>query len=78
MANIILMKQEKKMQLSLKSRMIFNINSKKATEETKLLMSLRCKGVPVKVYDKSNNLINEYPAITSTAKCFGLSNRTIS
>jgi hypothetical protein len=48
------------------------------SEKTKLLMSLRCKGVPVKVYDKSNNLINEYPTITSTAKCFGLSNRTIS
>ena len=40
-------------------------------------MSLRCKGVSVKVFDKSNNLINEFPTITSVAKYFGLSSRTI-
>jgi len=66
----------KKMQLSLKS--IIRVNSNRvATLETKLSMSLRCKGVCVKVFDKSNNLINEFPTITSTAKYFGLSNRTI-
>ena len=35
-------------------------------------MSLRCKGVSVKIFDKSNNLINEFPTITSVAKYFGL------
>jgi len=33
-------------------------------------MSLRCKGVSVKVFDRPNNLINEF--ITSVAKYFGL------
>ncbi len=32
-------------------------------------MSLRCKGVSVKVFDRPNNLINEF---TSVAKYFGL------
>jgi len=35
-------------------------------------MSLRCKGVSVKVFDRPNNLINEFPTITSVAKYFGL------
>ena len=40
--------------------------------ETKLLISLRYKGVSVKVYDKSNNLINEFLTIRSAAKYFDL------
>jgi group I intron endonuclease len=67
----------KKMHLSLKSIVRDNNKSRVATLETKLSMSLRCKGVNVKVYDKSNNLINEFPTITSVAKYFGLSIRTI-
>jgi group I intron endonuclease len=66
----------KKIQLSLKS--IIRVNKPKVvTLETKLLMSLRCKGVSVKVYDKSNNLINEFLTIGSAAKYFGVSPRTI-
>jgi group I intron endonuclease len=67
----------KKMQLSLKSIIRDNNKPRVITLETKLSMSLRCKGVNVKVYDKSNNLINEFPTITSVAKHFGLSIRTI-
>jgi hypothetical protein len=33
--------------------------------------------VYVKVFDKSNNLINEFPVIISVAKYFGISIRTI-
>jgi group I intron endonuclease len=66
-----------KIRLSLKS--IIRVNKPKAiTLETRLLKSLRCKGVPVKVYNKSNNLINEFPTIISVGKYFNLSSRTIS
>lgn len=68
---------KKKMQLSLKSIIRDKNKSRIVTLNTKLSMSLRCKGVNVKVYDKSNNLINEFPTITSVAKYFGLSIRTI-
>jgi hypothetical protein len=40
-------------------------------------MSLRCYGVSVKVYDKDNNLVKEFPTITSLGIYFNLSNRTI-
>jgi len=33
-------------------------------------MSSRSHGINVKVFDKSNNLINEFPTITSGAKHF--------
>jgi hypothetical protein len=65
------------MQDSLKSIIRDNNNPRVVTLETKLSMSLRCKGVSVKVFDKSNNLINEFPTITSVAKYFSLSIRTI-
>ena len=45
--------------------------------ETKLSMSLWCKGVSVKVFYKSNNLINEFMTIISIAKYFGIFIRTI-
>jgi hypothetical protein len=61
-------KQRKKMQFNLKSKIKVNNISRTATIETKLLMLLRCKGVSIKVYDKYNNLINEFPTITSTAQ----------
>ena len=47
------------------------------TCETRLNISSRCKGVSVKVYDKSNNLVKAFPTITSAAKHFGISERTI-
>lgn len=45
-------KQEKKMQLSHKSIIRVKNKPRVIIFETKLLMSLRCKGVSVKVYDK--------------------------
>jgi hypothetical protein len=42
-----------------------------------LKLSRRTIGVGVKVFDKTYNLIHEFPTITSAAKYFDLSNRTI-
>lgn len=47
------------------------------TYETRLKISSRCKGISVKVYDKSNNLVKAFPTITSAAKYFGFSSSTI-
>jgi hypothetical protein len=41
-------------------------------------MSLRTHGVSVKVFDKFNNLIKIFPTMTSAAKYFNVSSRTIS
>jgi uncharacterized FlaG/YvyC family protein len=51
--------------------------TKIVTKETRLLISSRCQGVRVKVFDKSNNLINEFPTITSAALHFGVNGKTI-
>jgi group I intron endonuclease len=45
--------------------------------ETRLKMSLRSPGVRVKVFDKSNNLLFEFPTINSAAEYFGVSHSTI-
>jgi hypothetical protein len=65
-----------KIRLSLKSIIRVNNKPKVIRLETRLLKSLRCKGVPVKVYDKSNNFIDEFPTIESVANYFNLSSRT--
>jgi len=57
---------------------IINKKPKIVTDESRLKISLRCKGVSVKVFDKSNNLINEFPTLTSAAKYFGVHTKTIS
>jgi group I intron endonuclease len=44
---------------------------------TKLELSLRCQGVRVEVYDKSNNLIKLFPTIASAAKYFNISSTTL-
>jgi rRNA-processing protein FCF1 len=54
-----------------------NNEPKILTSETRLKMSLRTQGVKVKVFDKSYNLINEFPTIISVAKYFNVSRRTI-
>jgi hypothetical protein len=46
--------------------------------DTKLKLSLRGQGVSAKVFDKSNNLVHQFPTITSTAKYFGVTCSTIS
>ena len=42
-----------------------------------MLISSRCQGVSVKVFDKNNNLITEFPTITSAASHFGVDGKTI-
>lgn len=62
---------------SLKSVIRINSSSRFVSSETRLKLSLRTKGVKVKVFNLSNKLVNEFPTITSAAKYFGVSNRTI-
>jgi len=61
-------------------RGIIRVNNKPKIikPETKLKLSFRSHGVSVKVFDKSNNFINEFSTITSVAKYFGVHRRTIS
>jgi group I intron endonuclease len=63
--------------LSLKSAIINN-KPKVIKVVTKLKLSLRSQGVSVKFFDKSNDLIKEFPTITSAASHFGVNRRTIS
>ncbi len=63
---------------SIKSFIKDNIIPKVVSSETKLKISLRCQGVSVKVFDKSNNLVKQFPTITSAALHFGVSTRTLS
>jgi NUMOD1 domain len=58
---------------------INNINniSKVVTSETRLKISSRCNGVSIKVFDKSNNLVNQFPTIKSAAKHFNISDTTV-
>lgn len=46
--------------------------------ETKLKLSSRVQGINVKIFDRSNNLINEFSSITSAAKYMGVHRKTIS
>ena len=62
---------------SLKSRIIINNKSKIIGLETRLKLSVRSRGVCVKVFESSKNLINEFPSITSVANYFNISNRTV-
>lgn len=63
---------------SLKVSSRVNNITKVVTEETKLLISSRCQGISVKVFDKSNKLINQFPTIYSTALHMGVNPKTIS
>lgn len=75
--NLSKSRRGKSKKLDTKINKINNI-TKIVTNETRLLISSRCQGVNVKIFDKSNNLINEFPTITSAAKYFGVDNKTIS
>ena len=55
-----------------------NVKPKVIKAETRLKLSLRTRGVCVKVFDSSNKYIKEFPNITSAAKYFNISNRTVS
>jgi NUMOD1 domain len=50
----------------------------KMRPETKLKLSIVSIGVNVKVFDKKDNLIKEFPSINSAAKYFDVSSNTIS
>jgi len=54
-----------------------NNEPKNFTIETRLKMSLRTQGVKIKIFDKSNNLVNKFPTMISVAKHFNVSSRTI-
>lgn len=62
---------------SLRSIVRVNNKPKVVTLETKIKVSLRSQGVSVKVFDSSNNLINEFPSKISLAKHFNISTRTV-
>jgi len=63
----------KKIEESLKSKFRFNDSPKIIKLDTRLKLYLRSHGVSVKVFDKSNKLVNEFPTIISAAKHFGIS-----
>lgn len=46
--------------------------------ETKQKLSLRSKGVRIDIFNKENQFIQSFPTITSAAKYYNISNRTIS
>lgn len=48
------------------------------TYETRLKKSLRSRGISVKIFDRSNNLVKEFSTIQSAAKCIGVTSTTIS
>jgi group I intron endonuclease len=60
-----------------KSGFIVNTISKVTTVETRLKLSERSRGVSVKVFDKNNNLINQFPNIKTAAKHIGVDSSTI-
>lgn len=47
-------------------------------DETRLRKSLRSRGISVKIYERSNNLVNEFSTIKSAAKHLGVTGKTIS
>jgi group I intron endonuclease len=59
--------------ISIGLKSIIRTNTPKVIKlETKLKISLRSRGVPVKVFDLKGNLIREFPSIRSTADYLGL------
>jgi len=48
------------------------------TTNTKFKMSLRCQGISVKIFDKCNNLINQFPTLNSAAVYLGINRATLS
>ena len=65
------------MSLSLKSIVRKKNIPRIVTSETRLKLSLRSQGVPIKVFNTSNKFIKEFPTITSAAKYFDVSNRSL-
>jgi hypothetical protein len=69
------------------SRQIMSLNLKSTTRnnnmpriiklETRLKLSLRSHGVPIKIFNTSNKFVKEFPTITSAAKYFDLNNKSL-
>jgi hypothetical protein len=62
---------------SIRSVIRINATSNQITHETRLKISSKSGGVKVKIFDKSNNLVNEFSSIKSTAKFLNVSRTTI-
>lgn len=62
---------------SIRSAIIVNTRSNTISSETRLNLSSGSPGVKVKIFDKSNNLINEFPTLTSAAKHLNICRKTI-
>jgi len=65
------------MSLSLKSITRNNNIPKIIKLETRLKLSLRSQGVPIKVFNTSTKFVKEFPTITSAAKYFDLSDKSL-
>jgi group I intron endonuclease len=65
------------LKLTLKLKVRINNKPKKVGLETRKKLSLRSRGIPVKVFDESNNLVNEFPSIRSVARHFDISYKTV-
>jgi hypothetical protein len=73
--NLSKAKRGKKYNIKVKN---INIIPRIHTPEAKLKMSLRAGGVSVKIFDKSNNFMYEFPTMLSAAKHLGVTHKTIS
>jgi hypothetical protein len=71
------MKQDKKIGLSIKLSVKVNIRPKLITMDTKLKLSYRSRGISFKVFDLENNITNIFPTLTSAAKYFKVSLKTL-
>ncbi len=65
-------KKSKKLGIKLNNKI------KIVTSETKSKISLTNQGISVKIFDKSNNLINEFPSMRSAAKYLDVHHKTVS
>jgi NUMOD1 domain len=59
------------------SKFIINKRSKFIANDTKDKLSLRCQGISVKVFDKSKNLVKQFPSMRSAALHFNIDSSTI-
>jgi group I intron endonuclease len=66
-----------KIGLSIKLSVKVNIRPKLITMDTKLKLSSRSIGVSLKVLDLENNIIKIFPTLTSAAKYFKVSHKTL-
>lgn len=73
-----LSRRGKKLTRSVQVAYVLSNKIRAIKNETRSKLSLRTNGVNIKVFDLSNNLIYEFPTITSAARHLGVVNSTIS